>query len=295
MRCILSILLVLICDSILSQEAINIWHDTDVKTKGVTITPYIPDNNNGVAIIVCPGGSYCWLDYETEGIGVAKWLNEHGITAFVLKYRVAGIWSYITHDRLLIPRKQHPAMITDLQRAIQWVRENANLYKINPEKLGIMGFSAGGHLAMSSAIFHQTNFPSKFGINSNVSLRPDFIVPIYPVVTMSEKDIVHKRSRRGLLGEWRKYKDYMRDSLSLEKNIPVDCPPVFLMNCKDDPIVKYKNAELLDSALTAKGILHKYVQYNTGGHGFGVNPDKTTKEAINWREEFIKWLKQDLL
>lgn len=186
-------------------------------------------------------------------------------------------------------------MITDLQRAIQWVRENAEIYNVNPDKLGVMGFSAGGHLAMSSAIFHQTNFLSNHGISCNVSLKPNFVVPIYPVVTMSDKRIVHKRSRRGLLGEWRKYNNEMRDSLSLEKNIPIDCPPVFLMNCKDDPIVKYENSELLDSALTAKGIIHKYVQYKTGGHGFGADANKTTKEAIQWREEFIKWLNQNVL
>lgn len=292
MRCLLFILLVHICNYALSQEAIYIWNNTDIKTKDVSITPFIPDNPNGVAIIVCPGGSYCWLDYETEGVGVAKWLNEYGITAFVLRYRVAGVWSYVTHDRLLFPRKQHPSMIMDLQRAIQWVRENSDSYNLNADKLGVMGFSAGGHLAMSSAVFHQTNFLINNGIECNVSLKPNFVVPIYPVVTMSDSEFVHKRSRRGLLGEWKKRKEYMRDSLSLEKNIPEDCPPVFLMNCKDDPIVKYENSELLDSALTAKGITHKYVQYNTGGHGFGASPDKTTKEAIKWRDEFIKWLNQ---
>jgi len=295
MKIIFFILVSLFCISLYGQEQVNIWHNTEINRNDVTITPYLPKNNNGIAIIVCPGGSYCWLDYNTEGVGVAKWLNEHGITAFVLKYRVAGVWSYVTHDRLLFPRKQHPSMITDLQRAIQWVRENAEIYNVNPDKLGVMGFSAGGHLAMSSAIFHQTNFLSNHGISCNVSLKPNFVVPIYPVVTMSDKRIVHKRSRRGLLGEWRKYNNEMRDSLSLEKNIPIDCPPVFLMNCKDDPIVKYENSELLDSALTAKGIIHKYVQYKTGGHGFGADANKTTKEAIQWREEFIKWLNQNVL
>ena len=295
MRYIFSILFVIICSSALSQEAINIWKNSENKSKDVTLTPFIPENPNGVVIIVCPGGSYCWLDYETEGVGVAKWLNTHGITAFVLQYRVAGVWSYITHDRLIVPRNQHPAMISDIQRAIQWVRENSSNYPINPNKLGVMGFSAGGHLAMSSAVFHRTNFLNQYDITCNVSLKPNFVAPIYPVVTMSNKDFVHKRSRRGLLGEWKKTKSYMKDSLSLEKNIPNDCPPVFLMNCKDDPVVKYQNSELLDSALSAKGINHKYIQYETGGHGFGANPLKTSTEAINWRNEFIKWLNQIIL
>lgn len=295
MRYIFSILFVIICSSALSQEAINIWKNSENKSKDVTLTPFIPDNPNGVVIIVCPGGSYCWLDYETEGVGVAKWLNTHGITAFVLQYRVAGVWSYITHDRLIVPRNQHPAMISDIQRAIQWVRENSSNYPINPNKLGVMGFSAGGHLAMSSAVFHRTNFLNQYDITCNVSLKPNFVAPIYPVVTMSNKNFVHKRSRRGLLGEWKKAKSYMKDSLSLEKNIPNDCPPVFLMNCKDDPVVKYQNSELLDSALSAKGINHKYIQYETGGHGFGANPLKTSTEAINWRNEFIKWLNQIII
>lgn len=295
MKYIYSILFVIICNSALSQEAINIWNNSDNKSKDVTLTPFVPNNPNGVVIIVCPGGSYCWLDYETEGVGVAKWLNTHGITAFVLQYRVVGVWSYITHDRLIVPRNQHPAMISDIQRAIQWVRENSSNYPINPNKLGVMGFSAGGHLAMSSAVFHRTNFLNQYDITCNVSLKPNFVAPIYPVVTMSNKDFVHKRSRRGLLGEWKKTKSYMKDSLSLEKNIPNDCPPVFLMNCKDDPVVKYQNSELLDSALSAKGINHKYIQYETGGHGFGANPLKTSTEAINWRNEFIKWLNQIII
>lgn len=296
MRLFLTISLGLIINSVLAQDPINIWYDTKINTNDVTITPFISSNNDtGIAIIVCPGGSYCWLDYDTEGVGVAKWLNEHGITAFVLKYRVAGVWSYVTHDRLLFPRKQHPSMITDLQRAIQWVRENAEVYNVNPDKLGVMGFSAGGHLAMSSAVFHKTNFLNQYDITCNVSLKPNFVAPIYPVVTMSNKDFVHKRSRRGLLGEWKKAKSHMKDSLSLEKNIPNDCPPVFLMNCKDDPVVKYQNSELLDSALSAKGINHKYIQYETGGHGFGANPLKTSTEAINWRNEFIKWLNQIII
>ena len=274
-----------------AQSPINLWENTAVDTDEVTLTPFIPTNNpTGTTIIVCPGGSYCWLDYETEGEGVAHWLNEQGITAFVLKYRVAGVWSFVTHDRLILPRRQHPAMITDIQRAIQWVRENREKYNIDPDQLGVMGFSAGGHLAMSSAVFNETDFLKECGIDCKVSLRPDFVAPIYPVVTMSNVNYVHKRSRRGLLGEVRKFNDKMKDSLSLEMHIPDNCPPVFLMNCKDDPIVKFENSELLDSALSKKGIPHKYIQYKTGGHGFGATAEKTTAEAIGWREEFIKWL-----
>jgi len=116
-----------------------------------------------------------------------------------------------------------------------------------------------------------------------------FIAAIYPVVSMSHP-VSHKRSRRALLGEYRKYSRRMRDSLSIEKHVPRECPPVFLVNCKDDPVVKYRNSELLDSALTAQGISHRYIQYSTGGHGFGASATKGTAECRAWKEEFLRWL-----
>lgn len=290
-RYIVLLLAMLFCADLSGQESVNIWEGTKLEPKNVTVTPFALENpKEGLAVIVCPGGSYCWHDWETEGVGVAKWLNSIGISAFVLKYRVAGFWSYLTRDRLLFPRRQHPDMITDLQRTIQYVRENAGQFNIDPYRLGVMGFSAGGHLVMSSAIFSDTDFLSAHGIGTEVSLKPDFIVPVYPVVTMSNKKIVHKRSRRALLGESRVANRELRDSLSLEMQIPEDCPPVFLVNCKDDPIVRYQNSILLDSALTAKGIEHKYILYETGGHGFGADSSKTSSEAIAWKSEFVKWL-----
>jgi acetyl esterase/lipase len=128
------------------------------------------------------------------------------------------------------------------------------------------------------------------GVTPEVSLRPDFIAPIYPVVSLTDRS-VHKRSRRGLLGEGRAISREMKDSLSLEKHVRPDMPPVFLMNCVDDPIVKYRNSELLDSAMTAAGVEHRYVQYRTGGHGFGATASKTTEEAIAWKDEFLNWLR----
>ncbi len=102
---------------------------------------------------------------------------------------------------------------------------------------------------------------------------------------------VHKRSRRALLGDDRVNDMKLRDSLSLERHVPIDCPPVFLVNCQDDPIVKYHNSELLDSALTAQHVQHRYIQYRTGGHGFGASASKGTAECRQWKDEFIKWLR----
>lgn len=272
-----------------ADSAINIWEGTECKAK-VKLTPYLVAGSGNPACIVCPGGSYFWHDMETEGIGVAKWLNENGISAFVLEYRVGGIPGFITHHRLVARGNRYPDMLQDVQRSIQLVREDSEKFGIDPDKLGVMGFSAGGHLTAMSGLFFDNNVLGLLGIKPAVSLKPNFIAPIYPVVSLVDKS-THKRSRRGLLGEGRSISREMKDSLSLEKHCRADMPPTFLMNCVDDPIVKYRNSELLDSAMSAAGANHKYIQYKTGGHGFGATASKTTAEAIAWKEEFIKWLK----
>ena len=279
-----------------AQEAISLWDGYNVSYgKQVTLTPYLAENNDsGLAVIVCPGGSYCWLDEENEGIKVAEWLQDNGITAFVLHYRTIGVPAFMWYYRCLFRGKQHPDMISDAQRALQWVREHAEVYQIDPEKVGMMGFSAGGHLVMSAACFNETDFLKANGIETEVSLRPSFVAPIYPVVTMREP-YVHKRSRRALLSEKRHHNAVMIDSLSLERHIPANCPPVFLVNCVDDPVVEYHNSMLLDSALTANHVEHRYIQYQTGGHGFGASEEKGTPECRQWKAEFLNWIKTGLL
>lgn len=280
--------------SLIAQETpIRIWAGTELSRQKVTLTPYLPESKPTAAIIVCPGGSYCWHDMETEGIAVAQWLQANGIAAFILKYRVQGIFPYVFHTRLISRGHRHPDMIEDLQRAIQLVREKANEYGIAPNRIGAMGFSAGGHLVMSGAEYFHTDFLASHGIKTQVSLRPDFVAPIYPVVSLSAP-CTHKRSRRALLGEYRKHCKALRDSLSLEKHVPSDCPPTYLINCMDDPIVQYHNSELLDSALTAKGIPHCYIKYKTGGHGFGADETKGTEECREWKRQFIMWLSRTI-
>lgn len=271
-----------------AKNYINIWENTLCKEE-VKLTPYIAEGEDNMSIIICPGGSYFWLDRETEGHEVARWLNQQGISAFVLEYRTAGVPAFITHYRIGSKGHKHPQMIQDLQRSIQLVRENSDKYNINPNKLGVMGFSAGGHLVLSSGVFYDTNFLSLHEISPTVSLRPDFVVPIYPVVTFNE-DYMHKRSRRGLMGD-AKIKQEMCDSLSIERHVHSSMPPVFLVNCKDDPIVKYQNSELLDSVLTQYKVPHVYIQYETGGHGFGMSEEKGTAECRVWKDDFLKWVK----
>lgn len=280
------------CIGVSSQKTINIWEGTPVKSDvSLTSFPADPDDSTGIGIIVCPGGSYFWHDHETEGIEVAKWLQSNGISAFVLKYRVAGVFAYISHFRRLGGGNKFPYPIQDAQRAIQLLRENAREYGIDPDKLGIMGFSAGGHLSMYAAEKGNCDYLKDLGIKTSVSLMPSFSVPIYPVVTLSDERYVHRRSRRAILGERKAGDMTMRDSLSLELNIHKDLPPIYLMNCKDDPIVHYRNSELLDSALNSIGSNHRYVQYETGGHGFGSTSSKTTAEAIAWKDDFINWIR----
>ncbi len=257
---------------------VNIWQGTNTKAS-VEMTPFLAPGNNNLAVVVCPGGSYFWHDMESEGMVVGKWLQQNGISAFVLRYRAAGFWAFFSHYRYLVRGNRYPDALDDLHQAMKYIKARANEYGINPDSVGAMGFSAGGHLVMSAAELLQPHE------------RPSFVVPVYPVVTMTDK-CVHKRSRRALLGDGRKNNKRLRDSLSLERHVPDDCPPVFLVNCKDDPIVKYHNSELLDSALTAHHVSHRYIQYKTGGHGFGATDHKGTAECRQWRGEFLKWIRK---
>lgn len=275
-RLVSILMLVALCRGMAFSQ-INIWQGTPGH-KSVEMTPFLVPGSGNTAVVVCPGGSYFWHDITTEGYDVARWLQRNGISAFVLRYRTAMVPAFITHFRYIFRGNRYPDPQDDLRRAITYIKARADEYGINPRHIGAMGFSAGGHLVMSAA--------ELFGDD----VRPAFVAPIYPVVTMST-DCVHKRSRRALLGDGRKNNRQLRDSLSLERHVPADCPPVFLVNCKDDPIVDWRNSVLLDSALTARNIPHRYIQYHTGGHGFGASDTKGTAECRQWRAEFLKWMK----
>lgn len=288
----LSTLLLLIPLTIIpSGNDMKPWAKYDKRAEEVILTPFMADDSrNAPTVIVCPGGSYCWLDVKGEGIEVAEWLRDNGISAFLLQYRTSGFGAYFTRYRFVARGNRHPDMICDVQRAIRFVRENADSLGIDSGRVGVMGFSAGGHLALCAACFSGTDYTDLPQGPARVSLKPDFVAALYPVVTM-KGEYVHKRSRRGLMGEWGKYNNDLRNQLSVEEHIPSDCPPVFIINCKDDPVVDWHNSVLLDEALTKAGVEHRYIQYETGRHGFGVSEVYGSEESRKWKYEFLEWLK----
>lgn len=266
-----------------ASQKIKIWKD--VKIKGAAISwlqPYFADetNNTGAAVIIAPGGSYHHLGMGHEGHKVAQWFQKNGINAFVLRYRVSG-------DGF-----NYPAMLEDMQRSIQIVRENAGKWKINTKKVGAIGFSAGGHLVvMAGAFGDNVNELTKLGIKTNVSLKPDFVIPIYPVVSMQD-DIYHAWSRKSLTGS-KEPSQAIKDKFSMEKQITSKMCPVFLLCNRDDRTVKYQNSVRLDEALTKAGVPHIFILNEKGDHGFGMGNGKFVKET-HWNDEWLlPWLKEE--
>lgn len=244
----------------------------------------IPAKPNGTVVIICPGGSYHHLDVLNEGLPTQKWFNQQGATAILLRYRTAN-------------RAYHyPAMMQDIQRMIQLVRENPAQYAANPQRLGVIGYSAGGHLvAWAGAFGDRTNELEKIGIRTSVSLRPDFVIPVYPVVTMDD-DIGHVWSQKSLLGKKTAFSTTptaleRREQFSLEKQITADIPPTYLVACHDDPVVIFENSVRLAAALEAAGTDYRFTEYEWGGHGFGMKNGAFMK-TFHWNEPLLAWLKE---
>ena len=249
-----------------------------MKGKSSRLDYYKPiDKSSDAAVIVCPGGSYHHLGMGHEGKDVALWFCSKGISAFVLKYRVSGNgW-------------HHPAMLEDIQRAVQLVRQNAASYGINPDKIGAIGFSAGGHLVLMAAEFSGQDELKKLGIDAGVSLAPNFIVPVYPVVSMQD-DIAHVRSRKSLLDK--DQSQARKDMLSLELHADKIKCPVFLITNKDDRTVDWHNSERMDMAMSRAGVAHVFVLGEKGDHGFGMGNNEFV-HTTKWNDNLLlPWLKE---
>lgn len=239
-----------------------------------TLTRFNPKNPNGKSVIICPGGGYSILAAAHEGVDVAKALTEQGITAFVLKYRIPS-------DRTAVDRSLAP--LQDAQQAIRLVRKNAEKWGLNPQKIGIIGFSAGGHLAATAT----THFAEKAdpSVKDTISVRPDFSILIYPVVSFVE-EITHKGSRNNLIGD--KPTPEMTQKFSNELHITPQTPPIFLVHAGDDRTVPVENSLRFYQACIKNKVPAEMHLYAKGGHGFGMN-NRTTDDK--WFDRLATWLK----
>ena len=252
------------------QEEENVIVTDNVRISNVqdpTIEVFLPDRSeaNGQAVIICPGGSYKWQSYKKEGVDMAKKLNAHGIVGIVLKYR-------LPNSKSLIEPQKAPLM--DAEQAIRIVRSTAEEWEIDVNKVGVMGFSAGGHLASTQA----THFSE--------DSRPDFAILVYPVISM-KKEVTHGGSRRNLLGEnpdQGRIKYY-----SNELQVSTNTPPTFLVHASNDKAaVVVKNSLLFYEELVKNDVTAEMHLYPTGGHGFGLALGKG--HLSTWSDRLMEWL-----
>lgn len=253
-------------------------NDGTPRVSGVTrpqIIAFFPEKNNntGKAAIIFPGGGYSVLAIDHEGYAIAKRLNEEGISAFVVKYRLPS--DLTMEDKSIGP-------LQDAQRAIQLVRERAAEWGISTNEIGIVGSSAGGHLASTLGTHYQKALiPNP----DNVSLRPDFMLLLYPVISMGS-EITHKGSQVNLLGSNPSASQIA--SFSNEKQVSDDTPPTFIVHAKDDKVVPIANSERFRDSLISYHVPVKLLVYDEGGHGFGLNNKTTTDQ---WFDHFMEWFK----
>ena len=243
-----------------------------------TLTAYLPEPGKatGAAMVICPGGAYAGLAPH-EGDGYAKWLNENGVTAFVLKYRL-GTSGY-----------HHPSMLQDAARALRTVRANAEKWHVDPHKIGIMGSSAGGHLASTLLTHFDAGNPEATDPIDRVSSRPDLGILCYAVITMGPN--THSGSKTNLLG-----KDPSPDLVELlsnEKQVTKDTPPVFIWHTWEDKGVKAENSLDFAKALREKNVPFDLHIYQKGMHGIGLGGGRQKPEVRHpWTQDCLYWLRE---
>ena len=240
------------------------WRDKDflldISEPRMYAYPASKENNCGTAVLICPGGGYSGVSAIKEGEEFARWFNEIGVSAFVLYYRM--------------PNGHHEVPLKDARTALSIIQKHAKEWNINKKKIGIMGFSAGGHLASTVG----THFRNK-------KERPAFMILGYPVVTM-EKALTHRGSRDNLLGK--KPSDELVKLYSNERQVTKKTPPTFIIHARDDGAVPIANSENLLKSLQQKKVPAKLVTYDEGGHGFGMRKKGIPVE--NWPQEMKAWL-----
>ena len=264
-----------------THEAIPLWPNGAPNAQGTapedipTLTPYPVSGKDTAptAIVVCPGGGYFRLAMTYEGYDVAEWLNKHGISAFVLKYRLG-------------PKYKYPNELLDAQRAIRWVRANAAKYGYKEDQIGIWGFSAGGHLAATAGTHFDAGKTDPQDDIDKESCRPDFLILAYAVITMKTQT-THQGSLRNLLGE---HPDpALVTLLSDELQVTSKTPPTFLFHTTEDPVVPVENSISFYLALRKAGVPAEMHIYLKGHHGVGL----ASKDPIlhTWTDHLLDWLK----
>lgn len=254
-----------------NQPAEDAFHSGDIPTITVFLAP--KDNANGAAVVICPGGGYGFLATEHEGDEVAAWLNSLGVTGVVLRYRLG-------------PRYQHPAQLQDAQQAIRMVRHKARDWGIDPARVGVLGFSAGGHLASTVSTHHDSGHPDATNPIERQSSRPDFSILVYPVISLTTH-YGHGGSSRNLLGE--NPDPNLVQNLSNETQVTRDTPPAFLAQTNEDTAVVAENAILYALALRKAGVPVELHLFEKGAHGLGLGTG--WKDRIQPEPSFQAWPK----
>ncbi len=241
------------------------------KVTDPTLTVYLPvkGKSNGAAVIICPGGGYGILAFDKEGTKVAEKFAEIGVTAFILKYRLPS--DLIMEDKSMGP-------LQDALQAIYLVRKNASIWGVNVNKIGVMGFSAGGHLAASLTVHYND---VKIQNQENISLRPDFSILIYPVISFGT--VTHAGSVKNLIGE--APTQTQRTYFSTQNYVNATTPPTFLVHANNDVTVPVKNSILFNEALVKFKVPAEMHIYQSGGHGFGLKG--------TWFETMKNWMEMN--
>jgi acetyl esterase/lipase len=262
-------------------SVVKLWPDGAPLAKGsaesdqptLTIWPAPADKANGSAVVLCPGGGYWNLATGHEGKDVAEWFNQLGVSVFMLKYRLAQ-YGY-----------QHPAPLLDVQRAIRYVRAGANQWKVDPRRIGVMGFSAGGHLASTAATHYDAGKADSTESIDRASCRPDFAILCYPVVMLGS-DYTHKGSQQNLLGA--NPDPQLIENLSNEKQVTKETPPTFLFHTGEDAAVAPENSVMFYLALRKHGVPAELHIYEKGAHGIGLGAN--VEGAKTWPDRLRDWL-----
>ncbi len=264
------------------QSPVPLWPEGAPSALGTnitdipTLTPYLPDATNatGTAMVICPGGGYAHLAPH-EGNDYALWLNQHGVTCFVLKYRL-GSGGY-----------HHPAMLNDAARAMRWVRAHADDYKIDRHRIGIMGSSAGGHLASTLLTHFDAGDTNSTDVIEQQSSRPDIGILCYAVISMGE--FTHRGSKENLLGK--DPSPELVKLLSNELQVTTNTPPCFIWTTYEDTVVPMENSMLFAEALRKNRVPFDLHIYQKGGHGMGLADKAPFANPHPWANDCLFWLK----